>query len=266
MDNQPYKKPQPNTKNMKQTDYLGSLAKGLKVIECFGFSRSSLSITEASRLSGLNMGVTRRSLLTLHAEGYVDYNGKYFSLTPKVLNLGMSALSSMPLPNLVQPWLDTLAQSTKESYSLGILDGTEIVFIARSIQKKVFSVNLFPGSRLPTYCTAAGRVLLAHLPYDEAYDILQKSPITDKTGYTLTDVNQIMETLTQIKQQGYCIINQEMELGLLSIAVPVLTAKGICIGGITVGVFASVYTPDKLVSVFLPNMLNAQSSLQKILH
>ena len=152
----------------KPTDYIASLAKGLKVIEAFGPTSPRLSISEAAAASGLDRAATRRVLLTLHREGYADYDGKFFTLTPRILRLGVAALASLPLSQIVQPWLDQLSEQIGQSCSVALLDETEIVYIARAAQKRVMSIGLMPGSRLPAHCTSMGRVLLAALPREEA--------------------------------------------------------------------------------------------------
>ena len=252
--------------NIKSTDYLSSFAKGLKIIECFSHDNQALSITQAAKLSGLDRAVARRSLLTLYAEKYADYDGKFFSLTPKALRLGMGALASMSLTNLVQPWLEQLSELTQESFSVSILDQTEIVYIARAAQRKVFSINLHPGSRLPAYCTSMGRVLLAYLPEDESSKIVQLSSLTSRTIHTLTGSKAILAELVKVKEQGYSLVDQEMELGLSSLAVPLRTMSGSCVAALNVGVCSSVYSNEVLLSDFLPKLLVAQSSIQKILY
>lgn len=156
----------------KPTDTISSLAKGLRVLECFGAETPKLSITDTAKRTGLDRSTARRCLLTLHAEGYADYDGKFFTLTPRVLRLGLGAIASLPLPQLVQPWLDQLAEQIGESCSVSILDGTEIVYLARASQKRVMSIGLMPGSRLPAHCTSMGRVLLANMPRLEAQAII----------------------------------------------------------------------------------------------
>lgn len=249
----------------KVTDYVGSFAKGLKIIESFGADKRKLSITEAAKISGLDHPAARRYLLTLLNEGYADFDGKFFSLTPKTLRLGMSALVSLPLPNIVQPWLERLSEVTGQSFSVSILDSTEIVYIARASQKKVFSINLYPGSRLPAYCTSMGRVFLAHMPEKEASKILLLSNLLPRTAHTLTSHDTILEELVKVKEWGYATVDQEVELGLRSLAVPVLDIDGQCLGALNVGVSASVYSVDDLISGFLPKMLTAQLAIKKIL-
>ena len=135
----------------------------------------------------MDRATARRCLLTLHDQGYADYDGKFFTLTARVLRLGMGALAAMPLAQMVQPWLDQLSERIGQSTSVSILDRTEIVYLARAAQRRVMSIGLMPGSRLPAHCTSMGRVLLAALPPDEARAIIEASDLTPRTPHSLTD-------------------------------------------------------------------------------
>lgn len=146
---------------MRETDFIGGFAKGLKVIEAFGEDQPRLSIADVSKITGLDRATARRCLLTLTELEYAEYDGKFFMLLPKILRLGHAYLSSTPLPTIIQPHLDRLSDAVGESASASVLDGTEIVYIARASQMRVISINLMAGSRLPAYCASMGRVLLA---------------------------------------------------------------------------------------------------------
>ena len=163
---------------VNKTDFIASLAKGLRVIEAFRAESPRLSIAEVAEATGLDRATARRCLLTLHELGYADYDGKFFALTPRILRLGMGALAAMPLAQLVQPWLDQLSERIGQSTSVSILDGTEIVYLARAAQRRVMSIGLMPGSRLPAHCTSMGRVLLAALPEAQARAIVERSDLT----------------------------------------------------------------------------------------
>ncbi|MER2635601.1 MAG: helix-turn-helix domain-containing protein, partial [Rhizobiaceae bacterium] len=166
---------------MQERDIMGGLAKGLLVIETFTADRPRQSIAEVSVASDLDRATARRCLLTLAHLGYAGYDGKYFTLTPRVLRLGTACLASMPLPQMVQPVLDRLSDLLGESSSVSVLDGAEIVYVARAAQRKVMSVALMPGSRLPGYCTSMGRVMLAALPEAAARAVLTAAPLPART-------------------------------------------------------------------------------------
>lgn len=245
-------------------DMMGGLAKGLAVIESFTADRPRQSIAEVSAISGLDRATARRCLLTLAELGYADYDGKFFTLTPRVLRLGTACLATMPLPQLVQPTLDQLSEVLEQSASVSILDGSEIVYIARAARRRVMSIGLAPGSRLPAYCTSMGRVLLAALPEDAARAVLN-GPLPARTPMTLTDPDAIMARLAQIRAQGFELIDQEVEIGLRSIAVPLLNARGAVVAAVNIGVAAVQKAPEDLQRAYLPALLQAQASLRPML-
>lgn len=247
----------------KSTDYIGSLAKGLKVLECFSAENPRLSIAQVSQITGLDRASARRCLLTLHTEGYANYDGKYFTPTTRILRLGTGTLSAMPLTQIVQPWLDQLSAKIGESVSITILDHTEIVYLARSAQHRVMSIGLMPGSRLPAHCASMGRVLLAHLPFEEAQSRIEKSDLTPRTSYSRTDTNDVMEQIKLVRNQGYALIDQEVEIGLRSLAVPIYDGRDTVIAALNVGVAAVQQNPEDLKDQFLDELLRVQDGLRR---
>lgn len=249
----------------KSSDTILSLAKGLRVLECFGAETPKLSITDVSKVTGLDRSTSRRCLLTLYAEGYADYDGKFFTLTPRALRLGMGAISSLPLPQIVQPWLDQLTEQTGQSCSVSILDGAEIVYLARAAQKRVMSIGLMPGSRLPAHCTSMGRILLGALPYDEAREIVEASDLSPRTRFSVTDPATIMRRIKEAHDQGYALIDQEVEIGLRSIAVPLFDGRGNTAAALNTGMAATQDDVATLVPRYLPNLLQVQAGLRRLL-
>lgn len=249
----------------KPTDFVGSLAKGLKVIEAFGHDSARLSIAQVAEFTGLDRATSRRSLLTLHELGYADYDGKFFSLTPRVLRLGIGALAAMPLAQLVQPWLDQLSDRIGQSVSVSILDRTDIVYVARAQQRRVMSIGLMPGSRLPAHCTSMGRVLLAALPEAEARAIVEGSDLTPRTAFSLTDPEEVLARIAEVGRLGYALIDQEVETGLRSIAVPVLDARGATVAALNTGMAATQDGTDTLVRNYLPALQKVQAGLRRVL-
>jgi IclR family pca regulon transcriptional regulator len=250
---------------MHPTDLMGGFAKGLSVIIAFDETHPRLSIAEVSALTGLDRATARRCLLTLADLGYADYDGKFFSLTQRVLRLGYSYLAATPLPRLVQPFLEHLSQATGESASVSVLDGTEIVYVARASQKRVMSINLNPGSRLPAYCASMGRVLLAALPEAAAKTILEQSAITAHTPLTKTAMPDLLEELARVRAQGYAVINQELEMGLCSIAVPLHNMAGKTVAALNIGAQAARISAEDMVARYLPLMRETQQSVTPIL-
>lgn len=247
----------------KPTDHVASLAKGLRVIEAFGPDTPRLTVSQAAAGSGLDRASARRILLTLHHEGYAEYDGKFFTLTPRVLRLGVAALASLPLSQIVQPWLDQLSERIGQSCSVALLDETEIVYIARAAQKRVMSIGLMPGSRLPACCSSMGRVLLAALPPDEARARVEAADLTPRTAFTLTDPDEIMVRIDEARAQGFAIIDQEIEIGLRSIAVPLRDGRGRVVAALNTGMAATPEAAARMVELYLPGLLKVQAGLAR---
>ena len=250
---------------VNKTDFIASLGKGLAVIEAFRAEKPRLSISDVSEATGLDRATARRCLLTLHHLGYAEYDGKFFTLTPRVLRLGMGALAAMPLAQLVQPWLDQLSEQIGQSSSVSILDGAEIVYLARAAQRRVMSIGLMPGSRLPAHCTSMGRVLLAAMSDPAARAIVEGSDLTPRTAHSLTSPEEIMERVQRARADGYAVIDQEIELGLRSIAVPILNAHGKVVAALNTGVAVVQASADDLVSLYLAPLLKVQDGLRRVL-
>ncbi|MBB2749940.1 UNVERIFIED_ORG: IclR family pca regulon transcriptional regulator [Rhizobium aethiopicum] len=250
---------------MRESDFVSGFARGLKVIEAFGETRQRLSIAEASKLTELDRATVRRSLLTLAELGYADYDGKFFTLTPKILRLGHAYLSATPLPALLQPHLDHLSEKAGQSASASVLDGTDIVYIARASQRRVMSINLTPGSRLPAYCASMGRVLLAALPESEARAILARSELKQNTPSTKTDPEALIAEFRRVRVEGYAIIDQELEIGLCSIAVPVENDRGETVAAINIGAPAALVPAAEMKARYLPLLKETQAALRPLL-
>jgi IclR family pca regulon transcriptional regulator len=250
---------------MRETDFVSGFARGLKVIEAFGEKTPRLAIADVSKATGLDRATARRCLLTLAELGYADYDGKFFSLTPKILRLGHAYLSATPLPQVVQPYLDRLAEEVHQSASASVLDGTEVVYIARASQKRVMSINLMPGSRLPAYCASMGRVLLAALPEEEGMRILGSTNLFAFTPRTKTEPNELLEELSKVRQQGFAIIDQELELGLCSIAVPLKNDRGITVAALNIGASAASISADQMAHKFLEPLQAVANALRPLL-
>ncbi len=251
---------------LNKTDIIASLGKGLRVLECFGADSPRLAIAEVAEASGLDRATARRCLLTLHEFGYADYDGKFFSLTTRVLRLGMGALAALPLPQIVQPWLDHLSEQIDQSVSVAILDETEIVYVARAAQRRVMSIGLMPGSRLPAHCTSMGRVLLAALPENEARAVVEASDLTPRTPHSRTDPEEIMAFIAGTRAAGHAVVDQEVELGLRSLAVPVINSRGQTVAALNTGVAAVQQNADEIVQLYLPALVKVQDGLRRVLN
>lgn len=248
-----------------EKDIVGAFAKGLLVLECFDADRSRLAIADVAERTGFDRATARRSLLTLHHLGYASYDGKYFSLTPRVLRLGLAALAALSLPQIVQPWLDRLSEQIGESCSVAILDETEIVYIARAAQRRVMSIGLMPGSRLPAHCTSMGRVLLAALPEGRARAILERSDLTPRTARSLIDPDEIMAEIAETRERGFALVDQEVETGVRSLAVALENTRGQVVAALNTGVAAGQDDLAVMVERYLEPLRRTQAGLARVL-
>ncbi|WP_107715523.1 IclR family transcriptional regulator C-terminal domain-containing protein [Novosphingobium sp. GV055] len=249
---------------MRDVDRMGGFAKGLSVIEAFAVGQNRLTIAEVARLSNLDRASARRCLLTLVEKGYASTDDRYFELTPRILRLGHSYLAAS-MPRLIRPSLTELADKLHESCSAAVLDGTEVVYIARASHHRMVGAGLHPGSRLPSYCTSLGRVMLAALPEDQAREILKSSNRIQLTDRTLTEVKALMGELAKVRVQGYSYIDQEVETNSRSIAVPIKNFSGEVVAAVTVGMHVSRSSPERIENDILPAMLEMQEQLTQVL-
>jgi IclR family pca regulon transcriptional regulator len=254
-----------NTVTRKQTDFLGGFAKGLGVIEAFTAETPRLTITDVAARTDLDRATARRCLLTLADLGYASYDGKFFTLTPRVLRLGTACLATMPLPRIVQPMLDELSQSIGQSTSVSILDDWEIVYVARAAQQRLMSINLMPGSRIAACCTSMGRVLLSCLPDDEVRKVLRRHPPDKRTPKTVTDPDKLIRILARVRKDGFAINDQELEIGLRSIAVPLHDFRGRTVAALNVGVAAVHDDPLELRDLYFHKLVGVQQALKPLL-
>jgi IclR family pca regulon transcriptional regulator len=234
-------------------------------LRAFDEDNARLSISDVARLTGLERATARRCLLTLASLGYARYDGKFFTLTPRILRLGHSYLAATPLPRIIQPFLERLTAETGESASASVLDGTDILYIARASLKRVMSVNLGPGSRLPAFCSSMGRVLLAALPPAAAAEILQRSDLRALTPHTRHTIDSLIEEIANVAQQGYAVIDEELEIGLRSIAIPLANSRGQTIAALNIGAQAGRIPVTAMIDRYLPLMRAARAEIQPLL-
>lgn len=245
-------------------NFMTSLARGLAVINAFQERKRHLTIAQISHRTEIPRAAVRRCLYTLMKLGYVTTDGRTYSLLPKVLTLGHAYLSSTPLAVSAQPHLDRLSEQLHEACNLATLEGEQILYIARSaVPQRLISVDLSVGSRLPAYCTSMGRVLLAALDDDALQEYLQQAELQAKTSRTLHTPEALWECLMQVRQQGWCIVDQELEQGLRSLAVPVRDSSGRVLAAMNVSTHAGRATIADLEKRFLPLMLGASRELSQ---
>lgn len=250
---------------MTDPSFMTSLARGLAVLRAFSDSRKPQTIANISQQTGIPRAAVRRCLHTLKQLGYVDAELNNFSLRPKVLTLGYSYLSSTPLTVSAQPYLNNISRQLNESCSLAVLDDGEVLYVARSATSRVMSVALNAGSRLPAYCTSLGRVMLAHLPADELDAYLARTKLRAMTPNTVTAPKRLREILAGVRQSGYAINNEELEVGLRSIAVPVRGASGKVLAALNVGAQAARVSTEQMENEFLPALQRCAQELAVLL-
>jgi IclR family pca regulon transcriptional regulator len=238
-------------------NFMTSLARGLMVIRAFTQNRPKLLIADVAKTTGLPRAVARRCLYTLMQLGYVGFDGRAYFLRPKILTLGYAYLSSTPLSAALQPYLERASQALRESCSAGVLEEDEVVYIARAATQRIMSVDLSVGSRLPAYCSSLGRVLLAHLPAPELESYLARVELTPLTERTITSHEGLLKALEQVHQKGYALVDQELEVGLRSIAVPVRNATGQVVAAMNVGVQAARVGRREMETQILPVLQEA---------
>ena len=245
--------------------YVQSFARGLEVIRSFSATAPRQTLTEVAQRAGLTRAGARRILLTLQALGYVESDGKLFALTPRILDLGFAYLSSMPIWNLAEPVMENLAAQVKESCSAAALDGTDIVYVLRVPTRKIMSIGLGVGSRLPAYCTSLGRVLLAGLDDAEVLRRLHASPRRALTRHTLTEVEALLAKVQQARRQGWCLVNQELEEGLVSMAAPLVGRGGRVVAALNISGQANRTSPKQMQESLLPALLEAAQTISGLL-
>lgn len=201
--------------------YVQSLARGLAVIRAFDTEHADMTLTEVAARTDLTRATARRFLHTLVELGYVRTDGKTFALTAQVLQLGYAYLSGLSLPQLAQPHLEELSLKLGESTSAAVLDGTDIAYIARVTTRRIMTIGITVGTRFPAYATSMGRVLLAGLPPEQLKEYLAAAEIKPLTPRAIGTVKDLLAVLDQVRAQGWCLLDQELELGLMSVAAPV---------------------------------------------
>ncbi|MES2980099.1 MAG: IclR family transcriptional regulator [Pseudomonadota bacterium] len=245
--------------------YVQSFARGLQVIRSFSAQAPLQTLTEVAEQSGLTRAGARRILLTLQTLGYVESDGKRFSLTPRILDLGFAYLSSMPIWDLAEPVMEALVDEVKESCSAAVLDGTDIVYVMRVPTHKIMSITLGVGSRLPAYCTSMGRMLLAALPEDEAVMRLEASERIARTRHTRTGMDALLKEVRQCRSDGWCLVDQELEEGLVSLAAPIIDRSGTTVAALNISGQANRTSAKAMRETMLPSLLVAATTISRLL-
>ena len=243
-------------------NFMTSLARGLAVIQAFSQRQRELTVSQISTKTGFSRAAVRRCLYTLSKLGFAATDdSRHFHLRPRVLALGHSYISSMPLAAMAQPILENVSRILHESCSIATLDRTDIVYIARANVTRIMSIDLVVGSRLPAFCTSMGRVLMADLPPDKLDEFLSRVEFKRYTERTVANAEKLRQILRLVQRNGYSIVDQELESGLRSMAVPIQDSAGRAIAALNVGAHAQRVSIQDLQMRFLPQLRAAAQEL-----
>ncbi|MFF3612200.1 IclR family transcriptional regulator C-terminal domain-containing protein [Streptomyces sp. NPDC002580] len=235
--------------------FVRSFERGLAVIRVFGADRPELTLSEVARDSDLTRAAARRFLLTLVDLGYVHTDGRIFRLTPRVLELGYAYLSGLGLPEIALPHLKRLAEQVGESSSLCVLDGDDVVYVARVPTRRIMTAAITVGTRFPAHVTSVGRVILAHLPDEETAARLERADLLPLTARTIVAPDLLEAELRRVRKQGYAIVDQELEEGLRSVAAPVRDRQGAVVAAVNIPVHATRNSLESVRRDLLPHLL-----------
>lgn len=258
-----------NKKTIRHEDFVAGISKGLAILDSFGTDRHRLNITMAAERTGMTRAAARRHLLTLEYLGYLDSDGHYFYLTPKILKFSGSYLGGAQLPKILQPLLNLLTTQTSLIYSVMVLDGYEAITIARSAAHqqtdRVNPYGLHLGNRLPAHATSAGKILLAYLDDLEQQEWLNQYPLQRLTKYTHTDNVIFLDLLSEIKEQGWCYSSEEHELGVHALAVPIYGQQSRVVAALNIVSPTMRTTKEYLIQHILPLLQETARELRNIL-
>lgn len=245
-------------------DYVAALASGLEVLQAFDAEHPRMTLSEVAGRTEMDRAKARRFLLTLHALGFVRRSGRHFELTPRVLQLGYAYQSSNQYRAVVQQYLEALTDELGESSSLAVLDGDDVVYVLRSSARhRLMAITLSVGTRLPAAYTSMGRVLLGQLSDPELEAFLDRARLEAFTAASVTTRYALKEQIDSARENGYAIVDQELDSGLRSVAVPVFAGNGQLLGAINISTNAARVSMETLVEVYLPRLQQAAESIRQ---
>ncbi|HEU4942852.1 MAG TPA: IclR family transcriptional regulator C-terminal domain-containing protein [Gaiellaceae bacterium] len=246
----------------RNPDHVQSLERGLAVIRAFGAENPELRLSDVARATGLTRAAARRFLLTLVRLGYVRQDGATFSLRPRVLELGYAYLSALSLPEVAMPHMETLVAEVNESSSVAVLDDLDVVYVARVPTQRIMTITIAVGTRLPAYATSMGRVLLAGLGPDAFAERLGRIEIDHLTDRTVPDVEALQGRIEEVREAGWAAVDQELEQGVRSAAVPIRDASQAVIAALNVSVHATRMTMPALRREVVPRLLETAAAIE----
>jgi IclR family pca regulon transcriptional regulator len=252
----------------QESHYVRALDRGLSVITAFSGERRELSVSEVAEITGVTRAAARRFLLTLADLGYVSSHGRTYTLAPKVLELGYSYLSALSMPEIARPYMSALAEEVGLGVSIAVLEGTDSVNVGR-VEKTgggLVRVSVPVGTRLPAFCNSMGRVLLAALPIEELDPLLQTAVLEARTRRTITDPEKLRKELRTVARRGYAVINQELEEGLIAIAVPLHNSQSEVVAAMNLTMHATRPDARLMERDYLPALRAAAGQISAALH
>lgn len=250
----------------RPTESVQSLERGLSVIRAFNQQNPRMTLSQVAKETGLTRATARRFLHTLVSLGYTATDGREFWLRPHVLELGYAYLSSISLPDLATPHLRHLVDQVEESSSVSVLDGAEIVYVARVPTRRIMTVAISVGTRFPAYATSMGRVLLAGQPPERVAELLAETEFEALTSKTITSADELEAELARVRERGWAMVDQELELGLRSIAAPLHNAQGNTIAAVNLSASATQGSATDVRKRLLPALLETAAQIEKDLH
>lgn len=249
-----------------RNEFVRSLATGLKVLECFTPEEPRLTLTDVARRAAVTRATARRMLLTLVKLGYANATDRHFELTPRVLALGYGYWSGKSWNELLQPSLSALSEKLGQSCSAAVLVGDGVLYVSRVHTRNIMRIELGIGTKLPAFATSMGRVLLADLPREEMIGRISEFDRPRFTKYTQTDPQQLRETLERVKRDGYALVDQELEYGLRSMAVPVRAKDGRAVMSVNTSMNPSEERPENAIARALPHLQQCAESIEHLIH
>jgi IclR family transcriptional regulator, pca regulon regulatory protein len=253
--------------NLNRRNFITGLARGLAVLQAFADQNEYLTLSEVAKITKVSRASARRCLITLEVLGYVETRGKFFRLAPRILGLTRAYLSSNLLPRVAQPFVERASDALGTSCSVSILQGDDIIYVARSSRRRTDSLMRDVGAHLPAYCTSMGRVLLASLPDDELNAFLKRIKPQPLTPFTITDKKNLKRTILKVREDGYCLSDQEVGLDVRAIAVPVHNAAGQVVAAMHAVVHEGSGSAGKqrMISALVPVLRKAAADMQALL-
>lgn len=247
----------------EDSDFITAFARGMMIFQILSVSQRPMTISDIAKITNFPRATVRRGLYTLLQLGYVIQEDRYYELSSKILTLAHSYLASQSLPNIAQPILENMAREANAPASMAILVHNEIIYIARASVNngRIIADTLTIGSHLPAYCSSMGRVLLAAEPVEKQLEILNRSQLRPYTEHTIYEIEALLKKLDEVKTQGYALINQELEIGLYSIAVPVFDKSGHIVAALNINIHSLQQQADEVIANNLPILKRAASLL-----